>query len=202
MNMKIVLNIGDILSRNHLKLTRDKRIIEALDSGFLGFLSHDNAFLNMRNLDLVKDLHASINKRYINYNLVGKYDNTCRFYNVPTTVDFRDPRPIKLHIAEGSFDILSIYLNLRKDPYMNIYTAIGGSGYKGLAKYFISKLKCPNLEIHIYPDNDVSRHTILDLAHYLEPFRYSFYIHRNICPGEKDFGVNISKIQESIERVY
>lgn len=199
LNLKIVLNINDVMYRNHLKPTRDPRIIEALNNNFLGFLSHDNAFLNLRNLDLSKDLHQSIDKRYINYNLVGKFDNTCRFYNVPCTLDLS--KPIQLHIAEGSFDILSIYLNLRNNIPNSIFTAIGGSGYLGILRYFITKLKIPNLEIHIYPDADISRDTMIDIANYLQIFGYSIYIHRNMCPGEKDFGVPINRINESIERI-
>lgn len=199
MNLKIVLNLYDVLKRNKLKPTRDDRIVRALNNNFLGFISHDNAFLNMRNLDLDKNLHDSINKRYINYNLVGKFDNTCRFYNVPCTIDIS--KPIQLHIAEGSFDILSIYLNLRKDAPNAIFTAIGGSGYKGILRYFIAKLKVPLLEIHIYPDADIPNNAMMEIAEYLKIFRYSLYIHRNIYPGEKDFGVPINRITETIDRL-
>ena len=114
LDLKIVLNLNDILERNKLPYTRDPRIIEQLDSGFIGFLSHDNAFLNMRNLDIVNNINEKINKRYINYNLVNQFDNTCRFYSIPTQIDLADKRPLQLHIAEGSFDILSISLNVRK----------------------------------------------------------------------------------------
>lgn len=200
-DLKIVLNISDLFKRNKLQYTRDERIITQLDNGFLGFLSHDNAFINMRNLDLIKDIHNSIDKRYVNYNIMGKYDNTCRFYSVPTMVDLCDPRAVQLHIAEGSFDILSIYLNLRKSLDRNIFSAVGGSGYRGLIRYFMNTLRTPNLEIHIYPDNDVNRSKIIDIYEYLLPFKFPFYIHRNVYVGEKDFGVPISRITETIEKV-
>lgn len=201
LDLKIVLNLNDILERNKLPYTRDPRIIEQLDSGFIGFLSHDNAFLNMRNLDIVNNINETINKRYINYNLVNQFDNTCRFYSVPTQIDLADKRPLQLHIAEGSFDILSIALNVRKTFDRCIYSAVGGSGYKGLINFFIHLLKIPNLEIHVYPDNDQSRYTMIDISTFLKPFNYPFYIHRNISPGEKDFGVSPDRIIEVIERV-
>lgn len=203
LDLKIVFNLKDIIINNNLKYTRYTQIVDALDIGFIGFISHDNAFLNMRNLDILENLHQSINKRYINYNLVGKFDNTCRFYTIPTTLNFLTlgAQPLQIHVAEGSFDILSIYLNLGK-PHVNaIYTAIGGSGYKGILRYFISKLRIPNLEIHIYPDKDISRDSMLDLAYYLRIFGYTMYIHRNIFPGEKDFGVPLGRINEVIERI-
>lgn len=203
MNLKIVLNLKDIIMANNLKYTRHPQIVDVLDIGFMGFLSHDNAFINMRNLDIMENLHESIDKRYINYNLVGKFDNTCRFYTVPTSINFLTlgSQPLQIHIAEGSFDILSIYLNLRKNPINAIYTAIGGSGYKGILRYFISKLRIPNLEIHIYPDADISRDSMINLAYYLQIFGYSMYIHRNTFQGEKDFGVPLNRIDEVIERI-
>lgn len=199
--LKILLNLKDLFSQNNIQPTRDPRIIEAIDSNFVGFISHDNAFVNFRNLDISKNLYSTLNKRYINYNIFGKYDNTCRFYSIPAQIDIADPRPIRLHVAEGSFDILSIYLNLRKSNDRDVYSAVGGSGYKGLIKYFISRLLIPNLEIHLYPDNDVDRYKILDTCEYFKVFNYPCYIHRNIYPGEKDFGVPISRIKEVVERV-
>ena len=201
LKLKIVLNISDIFKRNNIQYTRDPRIIDQLDRGFVGFISKDNAFLNLRNIGIVKNLHESINTRYVNYNLMGKYDNAFRFYTIPATIDLLDPRPTRLHIAEGAFDILSIYLNLHRNTDRDIATAVGGSGYKGVIRYFISILKTPNLEIHLYPDNDQSRYVITDIANYIYPFRYKFFVHRNNYPGEKDFGVPINRISEIIERV-
>ena len=201
LNLKIALNLSDIFKRNQIQYTRDQRIIDQLDSGFVGFISVDNAFLNMRNIGTVKNLHESINKRYINYNLMGKYDNACRFYTIPVNIDVADTKPVKLHVAEGPFDILSIYLNMKRNSNRDIATAVGGSGYKGVIRYFISLLKIPNIEIHIYPDNDQPRNTIVDIAEYLSPFKFPFYIHRNAYKEEKDFGVPLSKINETIERI-
>lgn len=201
LNLKIALNLSDIFKRNRIQYNRDPRIIDQLDSGFIGFISVDNAFLNMRNVGTVKNLHESINMRYVNYNLMGKYDNTCRFYTIPANIDVADPRPVRLHVAEGPFDILSIYLNLHRNTERDVATAVGGSGYKGVIRYFISLLKIPNLEIHVYPDNDQRRETIVDIANYIAPFHFPFYIHRNVHGKEKDFGVPVSQIKEITERV-
>lgn len=202
-NLKINLNIGDLITTNHLKLTRDERIVHQLNDGFVGFISFDNAFINMRNIGIVKNLYKSIDERYVNYNIFGKYDNTCRFYTIPSTINLYTKDKIKLHIAEGGFDILSIYLNVRKTFGSNtdVYTSVGGSGYKGILRFFINLFKVPNLEIHLYPDNDQSRYVITDIVKYIQIFRYPIYIHRNIFPNEKDFGVPVQKIKETIERI-
>lgn len=199
-NMKIILNLSDLFKANYyLNKTRSNMIIDQLDGGFIGFLSYDNAFLNMRKFTDVINYHKSIDKRYVNYNVMGKYDNTCRFYCIPNTINLM--YPIHLHVAEGPFDILSIYYNIATEYNNHIFCAVGGSGYKGLIRYFISILRTPNLIIHVYPDNDQDRSTIIDISDYLYPFGYQFYIHRNIFSGEKDFGVPKNRIQEVIERI-
>lgn len=199
---KIVLNINDLLGRNHItKLTRADSIVEALDNSFIGFLSIDNGYLNMRNLEISKNLPDTINKRYVNYNIFGQFDSTHRFYTSPTNVDLGSPVPIKLHLAEGPFDVLSIKYNLRRDSYNNIYSAIGGNGYLGILKYFMFLLRTPMLEVHYYPDNDVPQQRILNIVELLRPFAYDFYIHRNVKPKEKDFGVPLYRITETIQHV-
>ena len=201
LNEKIVLNLNDLLSSNHInELSRHPSIVECLDAGFIGFLSIDNGFVNMRNLGISK-LPETIDKRYVNYNIFGEYDNTHRFYTSPIQIDLGSPNPIRIHLAEGPMDILSIKYNLRKEVIHNIYSSIGGNGYLGIIKYFIVNLALPNLEIHYYPDNDVHQSKILRIAELLRPFGYGFYIHRNTYPGQKDFGVSPDKIRESVTPV-
>lgn len=199
---KIALNINDLLKSNHITdLTRHQNIISQLDSSFVGFISYDNAFLNMRNLTSGGKVYKTIDKRYVNYSIFGKEDNTCKFYVNPCTIDIASPAPIKLHIAEGPFDALSIKYNLRKDFNQTIYSAVTGSGYKGLIRYFITVLKLMNLEIHLYADTDIERYKIIDLVNFLSVYNYPFYLHRNVYPNQKDMGVRIEQINESIERL-
>lgn len=183
---KIVINLDDILKQNNLTGTRDARVLEILDSSFIGFISVNNAFINMRKI-IDKELSYGLGKkRYINYSLFNKYDNTHRFYVVPTQYDLT--KPIKLHLSEGPFDNLGILYNLNNGIMNNdIYSNIGGSGYKGIIKYFINTLKLPNLEINYYPDAEIDQNIILDIADALEPFHFPFNIIRNEIG--KDFGV-------------
>lgn len=201
--INIVFNLSDIMKENKLKPTRDQRIVDQLDTNFLGFLSFDRSVLNLRNVGIVENnkLHPSLNKRYVNYNLLDNYDNTIRFYTLPASIDLLNPYPIELHIAEGPMDILSIYYNLRQQNARGIFSASMGKGYKAILRHFIPYISSPNVIIHIYPDNDMDRDHILDIHDYVEPFKYPFYIHRNVYEGEKDFGVPINRIQESVERV-
>ena len=204
LDLKIVLNIYDILNCNRIQsLTRDKRIVDQLDEYFMGFLSIDNAFCNMRRICESGIVNKSIDKRYINYKIYDKFSTTERFYTVPTSINLDSLEPIKIHVAEGPFDILSVYLNLRnKEP--GIYTSIAGSNYIGQIMYFLQTFTLPPfIEIHLYPDNDQygSDRNMRNINDSLAMFNFPLYIHRNASPGEKDFGVHYNRINEQITRL-
>lgn len=183
---KIIINLKDLLRNNYLEYTRHPNIIDQLDYSFIGFLSYDNAFINMRNLNLT-NLIPSIDKRYVNYNVFNKYDNTTKFYIIPNNIDIL--KPVRIHIAEGPFDILSILYNLNGGNIGNdIYAAATGSGYIGLLKFIILNLKMINIEVHIYPDNDVSDQKINRVKERLFLFNTDFYIHRNNSQEKKILG--------------
>lgn len=197
---KIILNLHDVLNQNSVeKLTLARDAVNDLNDYFLGFISSDNAFVNMRRLVGEGKVNKYIDSRYMRYNIFGKYDNTEKFYIMPCNINANTPNRIKVNIAEGEFDILSIYYNLRKDA-NQIYASISGSGYEGLIRYLLSVLKLFYIELHVYPDNDIygSNNVLYSIYRLVQPFGIPMYIHRNIKEGEKDFGVDISRIQESI----
>jgi len=196
---KIILNLYDLLKTNNIqKLSRNSNIVDQLNESFIGFITQDNAFVNMRNLTPGK-VHKSIDKRYINYNIFNKMDNTQRYYTIPTSIDLTNPKRIRLNISEGPFDILSVFYNLRnQESYHNIYSSILGSSYLAICRHFINVMKLINLEVHVYIDNDIKDYIIQELKELLYPFNIPLYIHKNIYPGEKDFGVRIEKINEQI----
>lgn len=195
---KIVLNLGDLLDYNKIyTYTRDQSILQQLNDNFIGFISRDNAFINMRKVT-DNPVHKNIDKRYINYSIFGKFDNSNKYYVLPSNVDLTNPRRIRLNLAEGPFDILSAYYNLCNQSHHSIYTAIGGSGYLNLIKKFIIRDKLSYIEVHIYIDNDVKDYVVRNIRDYLSVFNIPLYIHRNMKQGEKDFGVPKDRIDENI----
>lgn len=198
LSSKIVLNLGDLLDSNKIySYTRDASILQQLNDNFIGFISRDNAFVNMRNLE-ISPVHKNIDKRYINYSIFGKFDNSQKYYVLPSQIDITNPRRVRLNIAEGPFDILSVYYNLQHKSTHNIYAAIGGSGYLNLIKSFMIRDKLNYIEVHIYIDNDVKDYVIQNIKDYLMVFNVPLYIHRNMKNGEKDFGVPLDRIEEKI----
>lgn len=199
LDYKIVLNLKDFLNANNIhSYTREFNIISDLDRAFVGFLSLDNGFITLRKLDDEK-VYKSVDKRYVNYRIFDKEDTSERFYTIPTRVDLMSPGNIKLHIAEGAFDILSIYLNLRNKE-NGIYTSVSGSNYIGIVFHFLLTAKIPNIEIHLYPDNDKqgSGYKMNKIGQVLRPLGIPIYIHRNMASNEKDFGVSLDRINEVV----
>lgn len=202
-DLKICLNLIDLLEENNVKrLTRDKRIVQELDREFVGFISIDNAFLNMRRTCPEGIVSNGIDKRYINYKIFDKDETSQRFYTVPTVIDLNSKERIKLHIAEGPFDILSVYLNLRnKEP--GIYTSVSGNNYINVIFHFLIEKQIPYIELHFYGDNDQygSINRIEKIMKIIPDKTIPVYVHKNTYPGEKDFGVPIDRIQESIIKI-
>ena len=94
-------------------------------------------------------------------------------------------------------DILSIRYNLRTDE-SGIFLAATGSGYKGAILHLINKYGIFYFNLHIYPDNDRCGNVVEDIYNTILPYGAILYEHRNIYPGEKDFGVSSSHISERI----
>lgn len=201
-DLKIILNLSDLFATNNItSYSRSENVLRDLDRYFIGFISIDNCFINMRRTIEEGKLYESIDKKYINYQIFDKEVTTHRFYTIPTTVDL-NRGPVKLHIAEGPFDILSIYLNCRnREP--GIYTCIAGNNYVNIINFFASYFMIPNMELHFYPDNDKygSTSRINYIIDKLTDSTVVAYLHRNTYPGEKDFGVPKSHISESIQRL-
>lgn len=199
LSLKVVINLLDLLEENNItQLTRDYSIVEQLDRSFVGFLSLDNGFVTLRKTD-DEPVYDAINMRYVNYKLFDKEDTSERFYVVPQAIDLLAPGRIKLHVAEGVFDVLSIYLNLRRgEP--GIYASVSGSNYSSVISYFMMEKMIPNLEVHLYPDNDQPEYRINKIVRDFDSMRAPIYIHRNTAPGEKDFGVSLDRINEVVRK--
>lgn len=201
-SLKIFLNLYDILSINNLELTRHKLICDALDKYFIGFISYDNSYCGLRKTKDV-ELHPSINKRYINYNLINKTDDRKNFYIIPTEVDILNPDPVNIHIAEGQFDILSIFYNLNHcNRRQNIYMACGGKSYYQALEFILQEIGIINFNIHYYPDKDVTDNEFYySTLGKITMLNSKIFIHRNIFDNEKDFGVPANRIKEIIKAI-
>lgn len=200
MENKIVLNLRDLLNQNYInKLTRSPNIVDQLDKCFVGFLSMDNSMVILRKLVPDGQVYHTIDKRYTVYNIFNTEEDTKHEYCVPTTINTLDMTPVRVHIAEGVFDILSIFYNLNGgNRYQNIYYALCGKNYKNKLMSLITEYGLINAEYHIYLDNDIDDYTIQSIAKITIPLKIRVYIHKNRYTGEKDYGVKASNIIDSV----
>lgn len=199
--LKIFLNLYDIININRLELTRDQYITNALDNNFIGFISYDNSFSNMR-LCIDGDIPSAINKRYINYELVKKPEDSKNYYVIPTKINVLDPTPVRIHVTEGPFDILSVFYNLNNQQIQqSAYIACGGKSYLQAIEFILEETGIINYEIHVYPDADVNDWYVnTRIIQKLAGLQTTIYVHRNAYPNEKDFGVPKERIVDHIVR--
>ena len=197
LRLKIFLNLSDVINDNKLQCTRSPNIIDALDKHYIGFITYNNSRAIMRKItdDYVKDL----NYRYINYNLISDIDDGVNYYVIPSQASLDSC--VNIHIAEGVFDILSIFYNLNKcNTINNIYVASGGKSYLQALRQILEYSGLIFYNIHIYPDKDVYPQELnrIFLKH-VRKLPCRVHVHRNTFNDEKDFGVPINRIRDYVE---
>lgn len=189
---KIVLNLYDLLDKNNVDfLTCSDKVGDTLHDNFIGFLSFDNNYMIMRNLStkIMKEM------RYYNYNIFNSYENSKRFYVIPTPLDLTDPS-VTIVLAEGVFDILSVYFNIKDQCTDNyIYAAVGGVGYIDVIKQLVRYTGCINFNLEIYGDNDQSIKFYKEIINKIPHLVNRFTLYQNSL--EKDFGVPLDRIRIS-----
>lgn len=196
----IILNVGELLYNNRLQnSTRDPRIFKDLSDYFVGFLSYDASYVNLRRIVPEGNLYRTVDKKYINYNIYGKKDNTRKFYSIPSCVDIT--KPIQIRIAEGPFDILSVKYNLVGEEPNNCFFAVTGNEYLSLLRFLICGKGLINIVLHFYLDNDAAgNYTWRSILDFLSGFPHiPIYVHKNAIG--KDMGVSKDQIEEVIERI-
>ena len=195
---KIVLNLKEFLSFNGIdKYTRDPNMVDLIDKFFVGFLSMDNRYVILRRLVPEGKLPEYIDTRYVIYNIFG-VNSSSKFYVIPTEINTL--APISIHIAEGVFDIISIYSNLPRFE-NSIYGAISGNSYSSFINYIMMTYGLTSFDLHIYPDADVSDYNMNKIKQNLSIFNIRIFIHRNGYQNEKDYGVRKDRIIDNIIRI-
>lgn len=168
---------------------------------YIGFLSSNNNLITMRRIYDEDTVIRRYDKVIINPNNMN--GNT--FYNIPFEFSLLYTEEFHVHVAEGIFDILSVYFNLMRRSMENkVYFACCGFSYTTILKYLISNGINSHLIFHIYADNDKSDDAIRTMLYnqeHLLAYIDKIIIHRNIytyADGShlKDFGVPGDRIND------
>lgn len=201
---KIVLNFSEFIRANNIPVDVPDEmggmikssVVKTLDSKYLGFLSANNNKITFR--DVSPDSSGFLGRYYkVTIDILNRSPNT--FYSIQSKFNILYTDPVNIHVAEGPFDILSIYLNLNhKQTENNIFFASCGYSFSTILKYLIYTGINTDTNLQIYSDADKSDDDHLRL---LSNPLYNIWIdnvtvHRNSYSGEKDFGVPLNRINE------
>lgn len=146
---KIVLDLREVFEANDfMKMTEKKFIMSMIADDGLGFISRDNSIINFR------DTSDSWDKRYFNYNVYSKdLPYSSSIYSISREVDLLEVTP-SVYMAEGVFDIISVFSNILKSPKSGIFMGVTGKSFLA-GVYELYKLGFLSQNLNIYSDDDV-----------------------------------------------
>ena len=201
---KIVLNFSEFIRVNNILVdTPDEMggmlkssIVRILDENYLGFVSANNNKIVFR--DVSSNGSGFLGRYYkVTFDILNRSPNT--FYSLMSQFNPLYTEPVNIHIAEGTFDILSIYLNLKPETSQNsLFFASCGYSFSTILKYLIYTGVNTGINVHIYSDNDKTDrdHQRLLGKPFYRVWVDNVIIHRNVYGDEKDFGVPKNRISD------
>ena len=188
--LKIVPNLYDLLDENNIDFvtTKNQELADILDEHFLCMISYDNNYAICRNTSktVIPDT------RYYNYNIRNIYENSKRFYIIPTNIDLMQDK-ITVCITEGIFDILGVYHHIEKEHDNVIFAAVCGIGYNNVLQE-IAKMGFLNLNIKFYSDTDQDLRMFKKIKSEF-PFLSDTKCEVIYNTLDKDYGVSADKIK-------
>ena len=185
--LKGVLNISKFLLDNNIEeLTCSQEEALMIERQYTGFLTMMNDCIVFRN---TKDDKTY---KHIKYNLQPKIPSY-KFYTIPNKIDITTEDTISINLAEGIYDILGVFFNVRnREATNNIYASVSSSNYTSVLEYYIRKGIVGDIIVNIYSDSDKSPHKYLRLYERIKPLIREFNVYYNSLG--KDFGVPKNKI--------
>lgn len=177
---KIIWNI-----ENLSQYVPNQRIRNTLPSNLssISFLSDDKAMMLSRTF---------VDGSESQWRKIKIYPSTKSFYTIAATIDLFTKDPIIVNIAEGIFDILSVYKNFNEPN--SVFIATLSSNYLSAVEYMISKgLVGKNIILRIYIDNGIDERS---LRYQLKRYKWivgSITVYRNLV--SKDVGVPLDQIE-------
>lgn len=184
---KVIYNFANLLKDNNIKhINCSGEFAYKLQNEYVGFLSARNEYINFRNT-------KSEGLRWYIYNVMGRLDNTRKFYFMPNKIDIFSKNTIIINICEGAFDALGIYYHIfdKEDTNM-FYVAACGAGFISVLKYILSMGVTCNVDINIFSDSDRPPKFYKKLKTEIAPWVNNITLYYNT--KSKDYGVTKNEI--------
>lgn len=185
---KVIYNFSNLLYENNIKnIHCSQEMLFKLQDQYVGFMSARNEYINFRNTKQDKNL------RWYIYNIMGRIDNTRKFYFMPNKIDLFTKDLIVINICEGAFDILGIYYHIfEKEDTNMFYVAACGAGFISVLKYILSMGVTCNVDINIFSDADRPARYYKNIKKELGPWVNNITLYYN--KKSKDYGVTKDEI--------
>ena len=208
-DFKIILSFEEFIRVNNIPINvpdatggmLKSSVVKTLEEKYLGFLSANNNKIVFR--DISPDSSGFLGRYYkVTLDVLNRSPNT--FYSLMSKFDILYTEPINIYIAEGTFDILSIYLNLKPEESQNtLFFASCGYSFSTILKYLIYTGVNTDINLHIYSDNDKTDKDHLKLLKnpFYQTWLRNVVIHRNVYGNQKDFGVSKDQITDYAYRL-
>lgn len=193
--LKIVWSLRDFLQENGIPFNVDCKLpAPMLEHEFIGFGSTDNSYIAMRSIRPdVKKQH-----RFYKYKVFKELsEGIDSQYTIQNQINPVSSDPIRIIVAEGMFDIISILYNIYDGVQgNNVFTSCNNGAFENAIKtYFNKGLVGDNIEVHCYIDNDSTydyKRLLNRIEHYMGG-KKRFHIFHNT--KNKDFGLPRSEIE-------
>jgi hypothetical protein len=190
---KMVTDFRELFRHNKwMKPTQEDYVMRRLADEGVGFVSSDWSSI------IFRDVTGGWKKRYHNYPVhPGDPPGASTMYSVQNEVDVT-ALTLKVSMTEGIFDILGVALNVddswdRDDEH--VLLATNGKSFIPAIRNLRSK-GFLDLDLRIYSDNDVKEGLFRWIKREDPLLKYRpFQVFWNVYPGQKDFGVERSKIR-------
>lgn len=192
---KVVYSLLNLLKESNInKITTTQQQAILLQEDYVGFISARNEYINFRDI-------TNRNKyRYYIYNVLGRLDNTRKFYIMPNQIDIFTKDTITINIAEGVFDIFGIYHHVFDKHNKNtLYTAVCGAGYQSVIHYLMKMGLTCNVDINIFSDSDRPPSFYKQMIKELDPWINKVNLYYN--SKGKDYGVPSDQINLIRKRI-
>lgn len=186
---KIVWNM-----KNISKYIRDERILNTLPNNkdSISFISDDKTVMMTRTFKSSENDHQWRKIRI----LPGEHYS---YYLIKSTLDLFTKETLVLNIAEGIFDIISVYRNYNDGP-NSIYLAALGSDYISALDFAIMKgIIGSNVLVKIYIDQGINEKLLFESLKKYKWMFDSIYVYKNIIG--KDVGVRLEDIKLQEKRI-
>ncbi len=204
---KIVLSIIDFLSANKIPMHQfSPYIIKTLEEHYIGFLSANNNRIVFRYAgDIPK---GSKILRYYKMVIDERNLSPNTFYSIQRpSIPLLYDNKVHLHISEGTFDIVSAYYNLKpswdKDNHHHLFFGSCGFSIAPVVRWILSRGITTDVILEYYADNDKTDDDIQKLIRtpVIQEWCDEIYVHRNLYPDKKDFGIPAFEIDERIRQM-